>query len=383
MTPDPPRLAFLSRRAYGGTPLQEAVPALQKFVARQEVGELEFGPNILPELLPEVPEELEGSCAGLICRPTWGGHVDLELVNRLRIEGQPFHVATLSSGTSHIASMDGEAEVHNAVSGNTEQTAELTVFLAICLLRRALASMVNMGFGVYLRPDYTRTRSLSEVTWVVVGAGAIGCAVLRKAAALGVPTLRAFDTRFAGRDPSEISEEKELDDLKVEFVDELDRALHGADVVTLHVPSNESTIRMVDEEWFRLLPNKAVMVNCARHEVIDETALHDALDVGQIQGYASDVLPTKAERRAANPYRPDVGLWRRACWSMIGSIDRCTHGPSRFSDAFLAQMFMPVAQGGERNMVYTPHIGGSTADAEQAVAKEALDKLIEKLGLLP
>jgi phosphoglycerate dehydrogenase-like enzyme len=379
-----PRLAFLSRMAYGDTTPDAAVPAIRTLVDLHRLGRVEIGPNILPDLLPEIPLELEHSCRALVCRPTWGGSVTEELVERLRIPDEPFFVATLSSGKSHIAVDGAGVEVLNAQSGNADQTAELTVFLAICLLRRALMPMVNMGFGVYLRPDFTRTRSLHGVTWVVIGPGTVGSAVLKKASAMGAGYLRAFHPKFAGQTESEIAAAyPALAELGVDLTGDVDRALKDADVVSVHIPSNEDTAGMINGSWFDRLPDSAVLVNCSRHEVIDETALLTNLEANRLRGYASDVLPSQAERRAANPHLPDVELWRRACWSMITSIERCTHRPCAFQDVSLAENFMIAEPSSERNMVYTPHIGGSTLDAETAVAQEVVDQLLTELAVAP
>ncbi len=349
-------------------------------------GRLQIGPNIIPELLPEIPEELEHTCNALVCRPTWGGQVTDELVERLRIPGQPFTVATLSSGTSHISAANtGDTTVLSASKGNSEQTAELTVFLAICLLRRAFSPMVNMGFGVYHRPELNRTSSLQDLTWVVAGPGTVGEAVLKKAAAMGAGALRAYHPKFASMQPDAITakwpEYSSLAAQGVELVGAVDHALRGADVVTVHVPSNEHTLGMVDASWFDLLPNSAVLVNCSRHEVIDEAALLAALERNHVAGYASDVLPPRSERRAANPHAPEVELWRRACWSTIASIERCTHAPGAFQDVALAESFLPGRPVGERNVIYTPHIGGSTRDAEIAVAGEVVTELLNELDV--
>jgi phosphoglycerate dehydrogenase-like enzyme len=385
MNDSAPRLAFLSRSAYGeGT---SEIPAIEKLVGLQNNGHIEIGPNILPELLPEVPPQLEKSCSALVCRPTWGGEVTAELVDRLRIPGQSFTVATLSSGRSNVTAND-EVTVLNADEGNVEQTAELTVFLAICLLRRALAPMVNMGFGIYARPDLERARSLLGKTWLVVGPGAIGQSVLARASAMGAGELRAYHAKFSTMSDEEIAGAYPcLADLCVRFTGDLETALTGADVVTLHVPSNERTAGMVDDSWFRLLPPSAVLVNCARHEVVDEGAVMAALEDDRLQGYASDVLPSSSERPGANPHKPEVEIWQRACWSLVTSIKRCTHWPSVFENAKLAKSFTngrePPVNRNERNMVYTPHLGGSTRDAEHAVAKNVIDRLLGELGVEP
>lgn len=383
MSDPTPHLVFLSHKAYGDTEPEAAVQSIRDLVNLHLTGRVEIAPNILPELLPDVPDELENKCHGLICRPTWGGKVSQELVDRLRIPGERFFVASLSSGASHIKVVEKDGvKILCAEKGNAEQTAELTLFLAVCLLRRALSSMVNMGFGVYMRPDFNCTRSLSGAKWVVAGAGPVGEAVLRKAAALGAGKLCAYYHKFDEMAETEIAEKhKGLSGLEVDFTGDLKTALSDADVLSLHMPARDDNVGVVDETWFDLLPDEAVVVNCARHEVVNDAALLASLEAGRIAGYASDVLPPDSERRSANPHSPNVELWRRACWSMINSIERCTYELCAFQEDGLAGRFLSVDRLAESNLVYTPHIGGSTLDAEEDVAKEVITDLRRELGV--
>ena len=171
--------------------------------------------------------------------------------------------------------------------------------------------MVNMGFGVYLRPQSGRTRSLHNLTWTVAGPGEIGAQVLEKASAMGATALRAHHSRFAGMAQAEIAAENpryaRLDKLGVMLTGDLDRALAGADVVSLHMPNNDDTKGSVGKSWFERLPNHAVLVNCARHEIVEEQALLDALRDNELYGYAADVLPPRSERRGQTRFCPTQG----------------------------------------------------------------------------
>ena len=375
-----PRIAFLSRGALGER-APVTVPAIQRLLDLEARGKLRIGPNILPDVLPEIPPELSQSCHALVCRPTWGGKVTSELVERLRTPGQRFVVATLSAADSHIALEDASVPVIKATTGNTRQTAELTIFLAICILRRAQFSLLNMGFGVYARPDVSRTRSLKGLTWTVLGPGSIGTSVLALAEAMGVGALRGYHPGMCSEKIAQIRRDFPVVPDSVEWTSDLVAAVADADVVSIHVPLTASTRQMIGAALLAHLRPSAVLVNMARHDLVDETALINALEDNRLAGYAADVLPEHAEHHGANPYVPPVPVWRRACWDSVSSIGHCTHEASVFQDSTLAETFLSPAPSGETNLVLTPHIGGSTWDAESSVADEVIDALLTRLGI--
>lgn len=125
---------------------------------------------------------------------------------------------------------------------------------------------------------------LEGKTFGVVGSGKIGCKVIEIAKAFGCKVLVYSRTN------------KKLQD--VEFVS-LEELLKRSDIVSLHVPANESTKHMISKEQLSLMKESALLINCARGPVVDNEALKDALNNDEIAGAGIDVFdmepPLKAD----------------------------------------------------------------------------------------
>src|SRR5690349_21849520 len=126
---------------------------------------------------------------------------------------------------------------------------------------------------------------LQEKTLGVLGMGAIGQAVARRARAFGMDIVYS-DARQADE-----AVERELGARRVE----LDELLGVADVVTVHAPLMDSTRHLIDAEALRRMKNTAYLVNSARGPIIDEAALVDALKAGEIAGAGLDVFENEPE----------------------------------------------------------------------------------------
>jgi D-3-phosphoglycerate dehydrogenase len=123
-------------------------------------------------------------------------------------------------------------------------------------------------------------RALSECTLGVVGVGKIGKAVLRRA--------RSFGMRLLGNDIVEI-DQAFLWDIGVEMVT-LDQLLSLSDFLSLNCDLNPSSCRLINREAFTKMHPQAVLINTSRGQVIDENALVEALQQGQIAGAGLDVF---------------------------------------------------------------------------------------------
>jgi phosphoglycerate dehydrogenase-like enzyme len=129
-------------------------------------------------------------------------------------------------------------------------------------------------------PAAERTRELAGKTLGIVGLGNIGKKVARRAA--------AFDMSVQYYDIARLGEDAE-DALGVRFV-LLDELLRTSDVVSLHVPLDETTRGMIGTRELGLMRPSAIIVNTCRGPVVDEAALHRALVEGKIAGAGLDVL---------------------------------------------------------------------------------------------
>jgi D-3-phosphoglycerate dehydrogenase len=207
--------------------------------------------------------------------------------------------------------------VINAPAGNTVAVAELLFGTLLALLRHIPRADASMHDG-----RWERSRLLGEElrgrTLGIVGVGRIGSEVALRAAAFGM--------ELVGYDPY-VGDER-FQSLRVRRAPTLDALLAEADVVTVHTPLTDETRGMLGlRELARLAPG-AVVANLARGGIVDEAALAAALAAGQLRGAVVDVY-VREPLAADHPLR------------------------------------------GLANVVLTPHIGASTAEAQRNVAVDA------------
>jgi D-3-phosphoglycerate dehydrogenase len=117
----------------------------------------------------------------------------------------------------------------------------------------------------------------------------------------------------------------------------LSELLSVSDVVTLHVPATPATRNMIGAAEIKAMKTGAILINAARGDVVDVAALAEALGCGHLAGAAVDVFPTE---------------------------------PAGREDAFESPLR------GLANVILTPHIGGSTEEAQESIGREVADKLV-------
>ena len=205
--------------------------------------------------------------------------------------------------------------VINTPEGNTISAAEQAVALMFALARNIPQAHAGMKNGEWNRSAFMGTEIRGK-TLGVIGLGKIGREVAIRARAMAM-NLVCFD-------PLVTSAAAEAVGAQLLPLDEL---LERADYITLHVPDNERTHHMINRETLAKCRKGVRIINCARGGIIDDDALVEALDSGQVAGAALDVF-------AAEP--PDM-------------------------DAPLIQ---------HPNVIVTPHLGASTAEAQQLVAEQ-------------
>lgn len=162
-------------------------------------------------------------------------------------------------------------------NANAVSVAELTIGLIFVLARK----LVELHKTLYEKRQFISSVGIELLgkTLGVVGFGAIGREVARRAVCLGMRVL-VYDPYV---------QEESLQQIGAEKV-ELDELLKQSDFVSLHVPLNESTKNLIDKNKISLMKKTAYLINTARAGVIDETALVEALKNGQIAGAALDVF---------------------------------------------------------------------------------------------
>lgn len=214
--------------------------------------------------------------------------------------------------------------VFNAPFSNTRSVAEITIAEIIALQRGLFARSMQMHRGEWIKSaagfHEVRGRTLG-----LVGYGRIGSQVSVLAESLGMRVVY-FD--IADRLPlGNAAAVKKLDDL-----------LAQADVVSLHVPSTPATRGMIGRRELWLMREGSCLINNARGEVVDIEALAEALESKRLAGAAADVFPEEPE-----------------------------HNDQKFASPLL----------GLDNVILTPHIAGSTEEAQRNIGEETATKLIK------
>jgi D-3-phosphoglycerate dehydrogenase len=171
-----------------------------------------------------------------------------------------------------VVSLRGETSFLQQVRG----TAELTVALALALLRRIPAAADHVRRGGWDR-DLFRGWELYGHTVGLVGVGRLGRIV--------AGYFQAFGMEVLGYDPRD-----DFPHEAAERVDTLAELLAASDVVSLHVSYDASTSHLIGRRELAAMQPHAVLVNTSRGGVVDELALVDAIETGAIAGAALDVL---------------------------------------------------------------------------------------------
>ena len=194
-------------------------------------------------------------------------------------------VQLLSAGYDRVdieAARKAKVPVSNNGGANAIAVAEHTIMLILAVLKRVVRFHNDVVAGKWRVGgfDDQRVYELSRKTLGIVGLGNIGKKVARRAA--------AFDMTVQYYDIARLTEAEE-DALGVRFV-LLPELLRTSDVVSLHVPLDDSTRHLVGAAELAQMKPDAILINTCRGPVVDEAALHAALKRGQIAGAGLDVL---------------------------------------------------------------------------------------------
>ncbi len=218
--------------------------------------------------------------------------------------------------------------VFNSPFSNSRSVAELVICEVIALSRQLADRSAEMHRGVWCKTA-AKCREVRGKTLGIVGYGHIGAQLSVLAEAMGM--------RVIFYDVQQI-----MPIGMASPVASLRALLAGAHFVTLHVPESEETIGMIGrEQIFEWMPRGAYLINASRGSVVDLAALKEALEGGHLAGAALDVYPEEPEANGAF----STGL--QAC----------------------------------PNLVMTPHIGGSTEEAQAAIGLEVAQAMVRFLEL--
>jgi D-3-phosphoglycerate dehydrogenase / 2-oxoglutarate reductase len=172
--------------------------------------------------------------------------------------------------------------VANAPESNSVAAAEHTLALMLALCRNVPQAHGSLAGGVWERPRFKGTELYGK-TLGVVGFGRIGQLVAKRA--------RGFEMEVVAFDKF-VSTER-FRELGVEGAESLEGLLGRADLVSLHVPKTTDTIGLIDADAIAAMKDGARLVNCARGELVDLDALLAGLESGKLAGAALDVFSSE------------------------------------------------------------------------------------------
>ena len=181
------------------------------------------------------------------------------------------------------------ARAHNVVVTNTpgvltEDTADLAMMLILAAARRTSEGERQLRAGDWAgwRPTHLLGTQVNGATLGIVGFGRIGAAVARRA-------YRGFGMRVLYVNPS-TPDPTAVEEARAQRCASLEELLAASDIVSLHAPAREGTRRMIDGRRLESMRHGAILVNTARGDLIDESALADALERGHLGAAALDVF---------------------------------------------------------------------------------------------
>lgn len=249
-------------------------------------------------------------------------HLTAEILNRLpRLKT----IGCFCIGTNQVDLATAATlgiPVFNAPFSNTRSVAELVIAQAILLLRRIPEKNVRTHRGQWDKSAKGAYEVRNKLLGIV-GYGNIGAQVGVLAESVGM--------RVCYYDP-----ESKLPLGNARPMPTLESLLEEADAVTLHVPGGAGTVNLINRERIGLMKSSSVLINAARGGVVDIDGLNQALREGKLAGAALDVYPVEPKSENEEFVSPLRGL---------------------------------------ENVILTPHIGGSTEEAQDNIGREVADKL--------
>jgi len=218
--------------------------------------------------------------------------------------------------------------VFNAPYSNTRSVAELVIGLCVMLIRKIADKNTAAHKGIWLK-EAKGSFELRGKTLGIIGYGNIGSQVSIMAEALGMQVVY-FDvaTKLPHGNAKQIRGLEEL--------------LQASDIVTLHVPSDSTTRNMINAQTLKSVKKGGILINYSRGDIVDLEALGKFIDKGKITGAAVDVFPDEPEKNG-DPFS-----------SILQNLP---------------------------NVILTPHIGGSTEEAQANIGLDVTAKLIKYLEL--
>ncbi len=216
--------------------------------------------------------------------------------------------------------------VVNSPDGNTNAAAEHTLALMLAMARNIPAAVASTKQGLWERSKFTGVEVFGK-TLGIIGLGKIGSHVAKVVISMGMKVVVC--------DPYTTKEM--VESIGAEYISHLDDFWAKCDFITLHTPKTRETTHLINKNTLNRMKKGVKIINCARGGIIDEEALKEALESGQVSACAIDVFEAE----------PDI-----------------KNSP------------LLNAQG---NVILTPHLGASTSEAQLNVAIDVAHQIKEVL----
>lgn len=240
-------------------------------------------------------------------------------------------VGCFCAGTNQVdlkAAAERGIAVFNSPFSNTRSVAELTIAEIIALHRQLTARSHAAHQGQWLK-SASGAHEVRGKTLGIIGYGHIGSQVSILAESMGMRVL-FFDAM------------NKLPLGNAATASSLEQVLRESDVVTLHVPDTDTTRGLIGARELGMMKKGAYLINNARGSVVDLEALKGAIESGAIAGAALDVFPDEPAKNGERFTCPLQGL---------------------------------------SNVILTPHVGGSTIEAQEAISLDAAAKLLRFINM--
>ncbi|NLO83725.1 MAG: phosphoglycerate dehydrogenase [Clostridiales bacterium] len=221
--------------------------------------------------------------------------------------------------------------VVNTPESNNISTAEHTIALMLALARNIPQAYSTLKNGKWMRSKFKGVE-LYNKTVVILGLGRIGSNVANR--------LKSFGMNVMGYDPY-VNDDR-FDRLGVQRITSIEEAMRVADFITVHLPKTQETMGIIGERELSMAKPNLRIINCARGGLVDEEALYNALKSGKIAGAAIDVFKAEPKESA---------------------------GGTDFSHKLLEL----------DNVIFTPHLGASTQEAQENVGIDIAKQVSEAL----
>jgi len=240
-------------------------------------------------------------------------------------------IGCFCTGTNQVdlkAAANNGIAVFNSPFSNTRSVAELTIAEIIALHRKLTARSHALHTGIWDK-SASGSHEVRGKVLGIIGYGHIGSQISILAEALGMK-VQFFDTT------------SKLPLGNATPVGSMDELVRTSDVITIHVPDTDTTRGMFGADQIAKMKPASYLLNNARGSIVDLDAMRDAIESGQLAGAAVDVFPDEPARSGESFSSPLQGL---------------------------------------DNVILTPHVGGSTIEAQEAIALDIANKLTRYMNL--